>query len=95
MNYQKNILMVYPEFPATYWGMKHALPLLQKESLVPPLGLITIAAMCPPSFSFRLIDLNFDSLDQDDLDWADIILFSAKTGEGKGAIWKEIGKVAI
>ena len=26
---------------------------------------------------------------------SDILLFSAKTGEGKNAVWKEIGKVAI
>ena len=43
----KRILMVYPEFPVTYWGFQCSLPLIDKKAAMPPLGLLTIAAMTP------------------------------------------------
>ena len=43
----RHLLMVYPEFPKTYWGMQYFLPLIGKKALMPPLGLITIAALTP------------------------------------------------
>lgn len=53
-----NILMIYPEFPATYWSYEYALPFLGKKSLQPPLGLMTVAAMLPENYDVKLIDLN-------------------------------------
>lgn len=35
-NSYHNILMVYPEFPKTYWGMQYSLPLFEKKALMPP-----------------------------------------------------------
>ena len=43
----RRILLVYPEFPLTYWGMQYVLPIFNKKSFMPPLGLITIAALTP------------------------------------------------
>ncbi|MBW2520435.1 MAG: hypothetical protein JRD88_08795 [Deltaproteobacteria bacterium] len=40
-----NILLVYPEFPDTFWSFKHALKLAQKKASSPPLGLLTVAAI--------------------------------------------------
>jgi radical SAM superfamily enzyme YgiQ (UPF0313 family) len=73
----RNILMVYPEFPVTYWGMQRSLPLIGKKASMPPLGLLTIAAMTPDEFECRLVDLNCESLSEDDLAWADMVCFSA------------------
>ena len=41
------ILMVYPEFPDTFWSFKHALRFIRKKAFAPPLGLLTVAAMLP------------------------------------------------
>ena len=71
------ILMVYPEFFPTYWGMQYYLPLVNRKALMPPLGLITIAAMCPPEWEIRVVDMNCGPLTDEDLAWADLILFSA------------------
>ena len=38
------VLLVYPEFPDTFWSFKHALPFQGKRSAFPPLGLLTISA---------------------------------------------------
>lgn len=70
-------LLVYPEFPNTYWSFKHALPFAGKRSAFPPLGLLTVSAMLPASWERRLIDMNTEKLSDADLEWADIVLASA------------------
>jgi radical SAM superfamily enzyme YgiQ (UPF0313 family) len=70
-------LLVYPKFPKTYWGMQYILPFLGKKALMPPLGLITIAAMTPETYEIRLIDLNCEPLTHEDLKWAEVVCFSA------------------
>jgi radical SAM superfamily enzyme YgiQ (UPF0313 family) len=72
-----NILLVYPEFPDTFWSFKHALRFVQKKASSPPLGLITIAAMLPPDWNQRLIDMNVQTLKDSDLQWADMVFISA------------------
>ena len=69
-------LLVYPEFPPSYWGFRYALELLGKRSSMPPLGLLTVAAMFPASWELRLVDLNVEPLDDSDLGWADLVLTS-------------------
>jgi len=71
------VLMVYPEFPDTYWSFKHALPLAGKRSSYPPLGLMTLSALLPANWEKRLIDMNVRALTDSDLQWADIVLASA------------------
>ena len=41
---------------------------------MPPLGLLTVAALLPRSWDIRLIDHNFQELTMDDLDQADIVM---------------------
>jgi radical SAM superfamily enzyme YgiQ (UPF0313 family) len=71
-----NILLVYPEFPDTFWSFKHALRFIRKKAVAPPLGLLTVAAMLPTGWQKRLVDLNVSSLLQKDLDWADFVFVS-------------------
>jgi len=72
-----HILMVYPEFPDTFWGFKHALRFVRKKASFPPLGLLTVAAMLPNDWEKRLIDMNVTPLCDRDLEWADYVLISA------------------
>ncbi|MBN1103659.1 MAG: B12-binding domain-containing radical SAM protein [Deltaproteobacteria bacterium] len=65
------VLMIYPEFPDTFWSFKHALKFIHKKSAYPPLGLLTVAAMLPVQWSKRIIDLNVRRLTEKDLAWAD------------------------
>lgn len=71
-----NILLVYPEFPDTFWSFKHALRFVRKKAVSPPLGLLTVAAMLPTGWNKRLVDLNVSILLQKDLDWADFVFVS-------------------
>jgi len=72
-----NILLVYPEFPDTFWSFKHALKFVHKKAGSPPLGLLTVAAMLPAEWGKRLVDLNVTALTEKDLAWADYVFISA------------------
>ena len=71
------ILLVYPEFPDTFWSFKHALKFIRKKAGSPPLGLLTVAAMLPSEWEKRLVDLNVTNLTEDELAWADYVFISA------------------
>ena len=74
-----NILLLYPEFPDTFWSFKHALKFVGKRASSPPLGLLTVAAMLPSDWDLKLVDLNVDTLKQRDLSRADYVFISAMT----------------
>ncbi len=76
------VLMVYPEFPDTFWSFKHALPFQGKRSAYPPLGMLTVSAMLPPNWERRVVDLNVRRLKDSDLAWADVAFFSAMMVQG-------------
>ena len=72
-----NALLIYPEFPDTFWSFRHALKFIGKKSAFPPLGLLTISSMLPKSWNRRLVDMNVRPLVTADLQWADVVLASA------------------
>jgi len=72
-----NILLLYPEFPDTFWSFKHALKFIRKKASLPPLGLLTVGAMLPPEWGKRLVDLNVRKLTDAHLAWADCVFISA------------------
>ncbi len=72
-----NVLLIYPEFPDTFWSFKHALKFIHKKAALPPLGLLTLGAMLPEKWSKRLVDLNVTNLTEKDLEWADYVFISA------------------
>jgi radical SAM superfamily enzyme YgiQ (UPF0313 family) len=53
------------------------LALLPERAVLPPLGLLTVAALCPSHWELRLIDLAFEELSDDDMRWANLIMVSA------------------
>jgi len=67
------ILLVNPKFPITYWGFQYALSFSSARVMLPPLGLITLAALLPETWEFRLVDLNAHDLDDDAIRWADAV----------------------
>ncbi len=73
------ILLVYPQYPTTFWSFKYALKFISKKASLPPLGLLTVAAMLPADWEQRLVDLNVTNLTDEDLFWADYVLLSAMT----------------
>lgn len=72
-----NILLVYPQYPDTFWSFRHALKFISKKAVNPPLGLITISSMLPEEWHKKLVDLNIESLNKKDIMWADYVFISA------------------
>lgn len=72
-----NTLLVHPTFPKTYWGMEYARLLTNKSALLPPLGLLTVAALLPHDWCPRLLDMSVEPLKDEDLAWADVVFVGA------------------
>ena len=95
-----NALLVYPEFPDTYWSFRHALSFEGKRSAFPPLGLLTVSALLPAAWQRRLVDLNVRPLRPADVQWADIVLTSAMLVQKESlqhviALCKRLGKRVV
>ncbi|HDI51069.1 MAG TPA: cobalamin B12-binding domain-containing protein, partial [Bacteroidetes bacterium] len=71
------ILLVYPEYPDTFWSFKWALKFVSPKASFPPLGLLTVAAMLPHEWEKKLVDMNIETLRDKDLEWADYVFISA------------------
>ena len=70
-------LLIQPEFPKFFWSMQQLCHIHGSKVSTVPLGLITVAALLPPHWQFRLVDLNVRPLTRDDWEWADVVLLSA------------------
>lgn len=71
-----NLLLVWPQIPVTYWGHQYSVSLVGRRAVMPPLGLTTVAALCPAEWNMRLVDLNVEQLDDADIEWADLCMLS-------------------
>ena len=80
-----NVLLIYPEYPATFWSFKYALKFIHKRAALPPLGLMTIGAMLPEEWPKKLVDVNVTRLKDRDLAWADVVFISAMALQRKSA----------
>ena len=78
-------MLLYPEFPDTFWSFKHALKFIRKKASLPPLGLLTVAAMLPKDWEKRLVDVNVRKLREKDLAWADVVFISGMIAQQDSA----------
>ncbi len=74
-----HILPVYPLFPVSFWSFKYALDFIDVPAQMPPLGLATVAAMLPQDHFdiHRIIDLNVEPLQDEQIKAADLIFASS------------------
>jgi radical SAM superfamily enzyme YgiQ (UPF0313 family) len=78
--------MVWPSFPPSFWGFEGVLQMIPERAMTPPLGLITVAALCPATWEIRLIDHAFQELRDEDLKWADLVMVSAMHAQRADAL---------
>ncbi len=58
------LLLVNPKYPESFWSFKWAVEgiLPGKRAINPPLGLATLAALCPPDWEVEIVDENVESV---------------------------------
>ncbi len=80
------VLLIHPESPETFWTFRAAYRYLDCKTLVPPLGLITVAALLPKDWELRLIDLATRPLTERDWSWAEIVMVSGMIVQREGLL---------
>ncbi|NER47910.1 MAG: B12-binding domain-containing radical SAM protein [Symploca sp. SIO1A3] len=70
------VLLLYPLFPKSFWSFDKAIELIGCKVSLPPLGLITVAAILPQTWEFRLVDRNVQPETEADWEWADLVIIS-------------------
>ena len=58
--------------------------MLGRKAVHPPLGLITVAALLPQDWELNLIDLTFQTINQQDWDTCDLVLISGMNVQHRG-----------
>ena len=71
-----NVLLSYPIFPTSFWSFEKAVQGMGKKAFMPPLSLVTVAALLPQEWNFKLRDRNIESVTEEDWEWADMVMFS-------------------
>jgi radical SAM superfamily enzyme YgiQ (UPF0313 family) len=58
------LLLINPRFPESFWSFRWAIErvLPGKRAINPPLGLATLAALCPPGWDVTIVDENVESI---------------------------------
>jgi hypothetical protein len=62
-----------------------ALKFIHKKAALPPLGLLTVAAMLPEHWAKRIVDVNVRKLREKDLAWANIVFISGMIAQSDSA----------
>ena len=70
------VLLLYPLFPKSFWSFEKTLALVDCKALLPPLGSITVAAILPQEWEFKLVDHNVREITESDWDWAELVVIS-------------------
>ncbi len=69
-------LLINPSMPPSFWTFAETCRLHGNRTLLPPLGLITWAALLPEDWEFRLADLSTRSMTEEDWEWSDLVMIT-------------------
>lgn len=80
-------LMVQPLFSSfSFWNYVASCELFDAKTPSPPLGLLTVAALLPQHWEFRLLDLNTRPFSNEDWAWADMICVGGMLPQQEGIL---------
>ena len=71
------VLLVNLKMPFTLISFDETCKMLGGKNFMPPLGLITVAALLPSEWQLRLVDLKVKPLTDTDWDWAEMVMVSS------------------
>jgi radical SAM superfamily enzyme YgiQ (UPF0313 family) len=70
-------LLLYPRFPKTFWSYDRFMEMASLKAFIPPLGIITVAALLPKDWEIRFYDRNISSETEADWEWCDLAIISS------------------
>ncbi|MFH7244359.1 MAG: B12-binding domain-containing radical SAM protein [Spirulina sp.] len=70
-------LLLYPEFPQSFWSYDRFMEIAGLKAVIPPLGIITVAALLPVDWEIRFYDRNVAPETAADWAWCDLVIVSA------------------
>lgn len=70
-------LLLYPQFPQSFWSYDRFMEIAGLKAAIPPLGIITVAALLPQDWEIRFCDRNVTLETAEDWQWCDLVIISA------------------
>lgn len=70
-------LLLYPQFPQSFWSYDRFMEIAGLKAVIPPLGIITVAALLPSTWDIRFYDRNVACENEADWEWCDLVILSA------------------
>jgi hypothetical protein len=81
-------LLIHPKCSKhTYYNFVDVYKLLGAKYLETPLGLLTVAALLPQQWEFKLIDENVEPLCDHHLEWADMVFIGSTSKKLSSCCW--------
>ena len=80
-------LLVHPRFSRnSFWNYSEVCKIVEAKYPAAPLGLMTVAALLPQHWQFRLVDENVRPLSNADLEWSDMVLTGGMLPQQSGIL---------
>ena len=94
------VLLVNPGYPETFWSFGRVLQMLDKKAFMPPLGLLTVAALLPRDWDIRLVDLTVRNIAEEDWSQCDVVMVTGMATQFSGLFQtiregKKRGKIVV
>ncbi|HEY9824974.1 MAG TPA: B12-binding domain-containing radical SAM protein [Stenomitos sp.] len=70
-------LLLYPQFPQSFWSYDRFMEIAGLKAVIPPIGIITVAALLPSTWDIRFYDRNVRCESEADWEWCDLVILSA------------------
>ncbi|MEW5856474.1 MAG: B12-binding domain-containing radical SAM protein, partial [Cyanobacteriota bacterium] len=70
-------LLLSPTFPQSFWSYDRFMEIAGLKAVIPPLGIITVAALLPKDWEIKFYDRNVKAETDADWEWCDIVILSA------------------
>jgi radical SAM superfamily enzyme YgiQ (UPF0313 family) len=84
---ETNCLLIQSEFSSlSYWNYVEVCKIVGAKYPAAPLGLMTVAALLPQQWKFKLVDINVEPLQCEHFEWADIVCIGGMLAQQKSLI---------
>ena len=80
------VLLINPPYPSTFWSFNRVTQVLGKKCVLPPLGLITVAALFPEGASLTLVDMAVQELTENHWENHDVVFVTGMQIQQSGIL---------